>query len=484
MFNVMKKNVLSFLAMSLVFGACTKEMNLNQNQTKTAADLQAELIDRTKGAVTLMSAPAPAAPAVERKDFNWQYPVDIFKIFPEFITPEGYYDNFLYVSDGNPFDLVFLYCNGGYRHEMGIYWYDGDVCHEQSLWLEQDDEDQHYWINFNGTDSQGEISRKSDKAGAYTIQFPAGTKYGFYCHSTLYGEEVIRKYPTPMPAGPEVEYNYKFYTEQGKNWTYPIAQYYNFAEQGKKMTQAMTTSLNGWTIVGFEDVAIIWPSCDFDYNDCVFAMNPVQKIDGEPDPERVEGSVETNLSVADKGSYDQVKLSIHVRANTDVKLVLPIKDSKLLDNSDYYAILAKHDVEVKYDEPITVAGQEIKFKYSFAADGALIVETEGINQTVLDYCNNTYVDGMTFELNLGYGRFNMEGEPVISFTKDPYMYVTSCVNDSPEAKDYEVKWNADGVNLIFSDPSFGPKQGLTYTHNFYSPFTLEELKTIGFLKEK
>lgn len=51
------------------------------------------------------------------------------------------------------------------------------------------------------------------------------------------------------------------------------------------------------------------------------------------------------------------------------------------------------------------------------------------------------------------------------------------------AKDYEVVWEAD-TNLLFCDPAFGPADGLNYTHNFYSCFTLEELQTIGFFKNK
>lgn len=462
----------------VTLASCTND-DLAEEAQATEKEVQSEVLEaaiqtRARGAMKVKGTPAET-PQVERISYKWEYSVDIFEHFPEFITPEGYYDNFLYVSNGEPFELVMLYSNGGYRHDMGLYWYDEDGdCHEKHLWQETDDEKARTWVNFNGTkNTERMISRVSDDAGAYRIQLPKGTKFGFYCHSTLNGNEVKEGIRTPLPYGPIVDYTYKFYTETQKNWSYMVAEYDKYAENGKTTTQAMCTNINGWTIVGFEDMSITYPSCDRDYNDCVFAMNPCQPIDGEPVSEKVDGSVETNLSVADKGTYDQVKLSIHVRANTDVSVVLPIADPILADD---FAIAAKHDIEASYSEPLTIAGKTVKLIYSITAEGYLKIETQGITQEILDYCNATYADGLTFECNLAYGKFNLEDTPTISFTKEPYVYVTTCANGIAEANDYEVIWK--DTKQVATDLPLDPK----YIHRYYSGYTLEELKTLGFLK--
>lgn len=478
----MKKISYLFLsALAIVaLQSCANEDNFGDSgYDNDVVAAQTAIRSYINGAGGLNETPADA-PDVERIAYHWDNSVDVFEHFPEFKTPEGCYDNFLYVSNGEPFDLVMLYSNGGYRHYMGIYWYDADGnCHEQQLWSEWDDlkGGDKVWVNANGSVTD-KISRQSDEAGAYKIQLPAGTKFGFYVHSLNGNKEEIKEaVREPMPFGPLVTHVYKFYTEQEKNWNYPVAVYDKYAENGRLSSQAMTTSIDGWTLVGFEDISITYPSCDFDYNDCVFAINPAQHIDGTPQTERVEGSVETNLSVAPKDSYDQVKLSVHVRANTDVEIVLPIANEALADD---FAIVAKHDIEYAYSEPITIADQTVELLYSITKEGYLKIQTKGINQAVLDYCNNTYADGLTFECNLGFGKFDLEGTPTIAFTNEPYVYKTSCVNNSTEATDVEVVW-ADG-SLIHANPAVGPVHDLTYTHRYYSTYSLTELQGMGWLK--
>lgn len=368
--------------------------------------------------ILAQSQNAPAAPAVRRAPsaqagaltyntipYTWTNPINIFEHFPEFVTPEGYFDDFLFESDGEPFDLVMLYANGGYRHQMGIYWYENDVYHAQQLWDERDDEAARTWVNFNGSDSQGAISRKSDNAGAYTIQFPKGIKYGFYCHSLMNGEEIKEGIHTPLPYGPIVAYTYLFYTEKAKNWSYDVAVYDKYAEQGKTVTQAMTTTVDNWTIVGFEDMSITYPSCDRDYNDCVFAMNPRQRVQGEEPVKPTTDCVEVNLSVNDEhvnGDYIATKLSIHVRSVTDVEVFLPI-------DKQYYCLADDMDISLSHREPnmtyntdpqyvdMEIAGTKVTFTVRYEDEG-IYVTTDGVNQAVIDYCNEHYGDGITFEV--------------------------------------------------------------------------------------
>lgn len=361
----------------------------------------------TPGAPAPRRAPGTSVGALTYNTipYTWTNPINIFEHFPEFVTPEGYYDDFLFESNGEPFDLVMLYANGGYRHLMGIYWYENGEYHEQQLWDERDDEAAGTWNNFNGTDSKGAISRKSDNAGAYTIQFPKGTKYGFFCHSLMYGEEIKEGIHTPLPYGPIVTYTYLFYTEKEKNWSYDVAVYDKYAEQGKTVTQAMTTTVNDWTIVGFEDMSITYPSCDRDYNDCVFAMNPRQRVQGEEPVKPTADCVEVNLSVNDEhvnGDYIATKLSIHVRSLTDVEVFIPVEKQYYCEADDMDISLSHREPNMVYNtDPqyveMTVAGTKVTFTVRYEDEG-IYVTTDGINQTVIDYCNENYGDGITFEV--------------------------------------------------------------------------------------
>lgn len=324
---------------------------------------------------------------VQRISYKWESPIDIFKHFPEFVTPEGYYDDVLFVSNGQPFDLVMLYSNGGYRHTMGIYWYENGQMKEKELWNEVEDINNKTWVNFNGTDSQGAISRKSDDAGAYTITLPKGTKYGFYCHSKYNGEEVKQAIPTPLPDGANVDYIYKFYSEKEKNWSYNVASFYKSQYEGKPMTQTMSTNAGEWTIVGFEDVAITYPSCDRDYNDCVFAINPVQVLDGqEPpvDPE-VKKNVEVDIHQQEHNTWNETKTSVHVRDVTDVTIEIPIEFADVCPSDDF-AIRA-----FDYAKDIVVKGGEMQWQTVTTTvehqSDKVVISITGITKSLLEAHN-------------------------------------------------------------------------------------------------
>lgn len=335
---------------------------------------------------------------------------------------------------------------------MGIYWYENGEVIERELWVETEDVANQTWVNFNGSDSKGAISRKSDDAGAYSITLPKGTKFGFYCHSTLNGNEIKEGIHTPLPFGPIVDYTYKFYTENAKNWSYDVAVYDKYAEKGKTVTQSMSTSINGWTVVGFEDMSITYPSCDRDYNDCVFAMNPAQVVEGTT----TDNAVEVNLSVNDKheqGDYIATKLSIHVRALTDVDVFIPVAKNYYCQADDMDISASHKYLDIVYNTTpqyvdMKIGKSAVKMTVTYTDEG-IHVTTDGVNEEVINYCDATYKDGITFEVwnyfNESIDRPTLKGmldkSTVTFLTKQPEAYINAFgrVNEQKNPWDCIVK---------------------------------------------
>lgn len=475
---MMKKFSIAMSVLAIAFGmnSCTnddlQEGMEEQEAAQELAAAQTEIAKKFTRAGRMQCAPVQG-PTINKITYTWENPIDLLTMFPESQTPEGVYHNFVYYSNGEPFDVVMLYSNGAYRHTCGIYWYDEDGdCHEQVFWDEREEAAKD-WYNANGQKTDI-VSRKTDQAGAYTIQLPKGTKFSFFqvsYQATQKGWEVVQEsVRLEQPAGPVVACPYKFYTEYSKNWNYQLTQ----------KGQAMTKNVNDWTIVGFEDISLTWPSCDKDFNDCVFAINPAQDVTPNPTPEIIDGSVETNLSVAQQDGTDKVKLSVHVRAITDVEIVLPIKDEALADD---FAIVAKHDIEYAYSEPIKIGEQTVSLNYSTTPEGYLKITTSGITEDIIQYCKNTYADGLTFECNFFFGKFDLQSAPTITFTKQPTIYITSCVTNSTEATDKEVEWKVPNVSKI-DELWFETNGGdLIYSHNVYSPYNAKKLKEMGLITD-
>lgn len=430
------KHFNSFLAFATVavvamFSACTGN-EPSTNKVSASLVKKAE-VQVTSGDVVLAQTPgfgaskairrsiASADPTIEQINFHWSNPVDIFEDFPERQTPDGKFGNYLFESNGKPFNLIMLYSNGGYRHFLGIYWYDEDnVKHEMDIWNEFEDEakGKSVWENYNGLTTNTQISRKADNAGAYTICLPEGTRFGFYQvslkNTKSHNDTVTEAVRLVQPAGPVVACPYKFYTEQELNWNYSLL-------QGKPLTSqtmSMQTEADGqtWTIIGMEDISLTYPSCDKDYNDVVFALNPSPKMyvdngGGEWVPvtpaakDTIEGSVEVNLSINDphdNGDYIASKLSIHVRAITDVEVVLPVEKKFYCEADDMDISMSHKELEIVYNiEPQVVEmqiGETVVTLTVTYEDDAIRVTTDGINDEVIAYCAEHYADGITFEV--------------------------------------------------------------------------------------
>lgn len=139
-------------------------------------------------------------------------------------------------------------------------------------------------------------------------------------------------------------------------------------------------------------------------NDCSSANGGGNNADKPEDGVKTKDQVEVNLSIEEGAAPGEVKqshLSIHVRAATDVEVFIPVPKKFYCDVDDM-AIVEKHMEEALiHGGPLTtqweIAGQIVTLNVSFEDEGIRIT-TSGINEEVIKYCEETYGDGITFEV--------------------------------------------------------------------------------------
>ena len=140
--------------------------------------------------------------------------------------------------------------------------------------------------------------------------------------------------------------------------------------------------------------------------------DPVPTPTPDPDPV-ITDEVEINLSVNDEkeeGDYIATKLSIHIRALTDVEVFIPVTQEYYCDADDMAIVLShKMDPNYQYSNPdqaeitngytysYTIAGKTLTVTVTYEAEG-IRVKTDGLTQEVLDYLQETYQDGFTVEV--------------------------------------------------------------------------------------
>ena len=116
--------------------------------------------------------------------------------------------------------------------------------------------------------------------------------------------------------------------------------------------------------------------------------------------EQTTDEVEINLSVNDK-DYLESHLSIHVRAATDVEVFLPVPMEYYCSADDMNIVLSHKDNVLVYGGPYyteyEIGGNLVTVNVEFRNEG-IRIWTTGINQDVIDYCQKTYGDGVTFEI--------------------------------------------------------------------------------------
>lgn len=189
--------------------------------------------------------------------------------------------------------------------------------------------------------------------------------------------------------------------------------------------------------------------------------------------------VEINLAL-DKKNDDLLEshLSMHVRTATDVEVFLPIPKQYYCEADDM-AIVMQHDKEFVHGGPYQTVYQigehQVTLNVEYL-DNGIRIWTEGITQEVIDYCRETYNDGITFEI---WNYFNdpETGLPYISMDelkayldkatvkfldKDPDIYVNSFGEEDDKYSDTNTGGNDfhvrpdDSFKDHFNDPTDGP----------------------------
>jgi len=156
--------------------------------------------------------------------------------------------------------------------------------------------------------------------------------------------------------------------------------------------------------------------------------------------------VEVNLSVNDKheeGDWIHTKLSIHVRAVTDVEIFIPVSQNYYCDVDDMNLVISHALDLLKYiPQPSTETFEivnsetsdvyEVSATVAFEANGIRIT-THGMTAGLQEYLNNKYHDGLTFEIWNYYNVNAIDRETLkpyldastVKFTADPTLYVNA-----------------------------------------------------------
>lgn len=297
--------------------------------------------------------------------------------------------DFLYhAEDDLTFELFYLSGWTANRPSyLGIFYYDenGEL-HKKRIWEGMNPRDTETVIS-----DENNVKRTVMQVEGIRITVKAGYKFGFFWE----GRSSIA---------------------QRCEW-YSIAELNEPAQQkdgeGVYSTHAGTFEIDGVTFMGFED----W--IDFDYQDWVFFVDPALKTvpshdklpdfatppadDENDEPTDVEKrltEVEVNLALEDKDDLSS-HLSLHVRHATDVEIFIPVPTQYYCDTDDMAIVENKKGDLLVHGGPFrteySINGNIVALNVEFLPDG-IRIWTEGINEDVIDYCQENYGDGITFEV--------------------------------------------------------------------------------------
>lgn len=168
--------------------------------------------------------------------------------------------DFLYVSNGLPFEVYALYSHALYIDHVGIYWIDDKgVKYEKDFWSMADKGWLAKGVNSKKPTEAAEDVDTFNKTGeGFKFQLPKGWKFGFYVWN---------------------EQNGKKYSESKLNETTVTTGtgIYKKTETKKGDKQVVTYAYEGINLIGFEDI-FRSNNSDKDYNDIVLYVNPQQTV--------------------------------------------------------------------------------------------------------------------------------------------------------------------------------------------------------------
>lgn len=128
--------------------------------------------------------------------------------------------------------------------------------------------------------------------------------------------------------------------------------------------------------------------------------------------------VEVNLSILDEHDYDiadlVTKLSIHVRAATDVEVTIPVPKKYYVEVDDMYIFNEHYDgvnggAPETYEITYVIEGHSVKLTIEFNNEN-IVVRTDGITNEVFEYCKEYYGDGINFEIYNYYNNVLVDDE--------------------------------------------------------------------------
>lgn len=181
---------------------------------------------------------------------------------------------------------------------------------------------------------------------------------------------------------------------------------------------------------------------DGEYSDWVVKLIPATPKE-EPIDE-TNGSVEVNLSVNDEhseGDFIATKLSIHIRALTDAEVFIPVDKRYYCEADDMDISLSHKNLDVIYKTEAQhvekeIGGAMVSFIVQYEDEGIRIT-TDGVNQALIDFCADTYADGITFEVWNYFKDITradlkpMLDQATITFLdRDPMLYVNAFAKET------------------------------------------------------
>ena len=202
-------------------------------------------------------------------------------------------DNFEIIAGNERVTVFPVYWNAGNTHELGVYWYEGDVRRERVVYTSKQGDDVQYkengvWQTPNVYMSQESLTDAATdiRSRGFAISLPAGTKYGFYINATYGGSS-----------------RGVYYSNAGLN------------ADGDKHAFIFTDGKTGRTFLGFEDEA----NKDYDLNDLVLIIDPEPVIVNN-DPQKWILAIE-DLGDTDDYDFNDVVVEVeHVSGETTAKV--------------------------------------------------------------------------------------------------------------------------------------------------------------------